>query len=351
VPYQPGKPIAEVRRELGLSDVVKLASNENALGPSPKALAAISRAAAQVHLYPEGSCHELRKALASNLQVPPDWLVFGNGSDELIHLLGLAYLQAGHEVLVADPTFVRYEAAALLNQASCQRVPLREWEYDTDAMRRAVSSRTRLVFLANPNNPTGTYVGADEFAALVHAVGPDTILCVDEAYFEYVDAADYPDSLDYVRRGYNVIVLRTFSKIYGLAGVRVGYGIARPEIVAALEQVREPFNVNSLAQAAATAALQDHEHVRRSRETAILGRVWLSQQLAAVGLRPYPSQANFVWVDTGRDCRTLFEQLLRQGIIVRTGDIFGAPTFLRITVGTMEENRRLMQALQEVIQS
>lgn len=349
VPYQPGKPIAEVKRELGLTDVVKLASNENALGPSPKALSAIAEAAAQVHLYPEGACHGLRNALSGFLGVPPDWLVFGNGSDELIHFLGLTYLQEGHEVLIAEPTFVRYEAAAALNRATCVRVPLADWAYDVNAICKAVSPQTRLIFLANPNNPTGTYMSEDGFAKLVQVLPPDCILCVDEAYYEYVDAADYPDSLEYVRAGYNVAVLRTFSKIYGLAGLRIGYGVARPEIVSALEQVREPFNVNSLAQAAAGAALQDNEHRERSREMVIAGRVWLTEQLAALGLRPYPSQANFVWVETLRDARLLFEELLRKGVIVRTGDIFGAPTCLRITIGTMHENRRLVQALKEVL--
>ncbi len=351
VPYQPGKPIAEVRRELGLSEVVKLASNENALGPSPMALDAIVAAARDVHLYPEGACPDLRHALARSLGVQEGELVFGNGSDELIHLLGLAYLQPGDEVLQAVPTFVRYEAAAILNRARCVSVPLCEWAYDVDVLLAAVTHETRIVFIANPNNPTGSYLARKDTERLLDNVSERCIVCFDEAYYEYVDARDYPDTLEYVRSRQNVVVLRTFSKIYGLAGLRIGYGIARPEIVAALERVREPFNVNSLAQAAARAALDDAKHVQRSREMTVVGRSFLTERLAGLGLRVYPSQGNFLWVDTGRDCRALFQALLRLGVIVRAGDIFGAPTFLRITVGQPRENERLVHALKEVLQA
>lgn len=351
VPYQPGKPIAEVKRELGLERVVKLASNENALGPSPRALEAISREVAELHRYPEGTCPGLRAALSSRLDVPPECLAFGNGSDELIHFLGLAYLQEGHQVVQSEPTFVRYEAAAVLNKARLVRVPLRDWQYDGDAMRAALSPSTRIVFLANPNNPTGAYLCARDFERLVESLPEGSLLCVDEAYVEYVDAADYPDSLGYVRAGANVVVLRTFSKIYGLAGLRIGYAVARPEIIRALEQVREPFNVNTLAQVAAIAALDDEEHRRRSRECVLNGRSHLESELRRLGWTPYPSQGNFVWVETYRDGRELFHALLRKGVIVRTGDIFGAPTCLRITVGTAEENAMLLKAVEEVLNS
>ena len=350
-PYEAGKPIAEVKRELGLTDVVKLASNENPLGPSPRAIQAISGALANLHLYPEGSCPELRRVLAGYLSVNEDELIFGNGSDELIHLIGITFLEEGDEVLQAVPTFVRYEAAAVLNRAKCVSVPMKDWAYDFNALITGLSDRTRLIFLPNPNNPTGAYLSTADVERLLASIPPRCIVCFDEAYYEYVDAADFPVALDYVRSCQNVIVLRTFSKVYGLAGLRIGYGVARPEIVDALNRVREPFNVNSLAQVAAAAALEDDDHRRRSKEMTAEGRTWLTAALGEIGVRAYPSQANFLWVDTGRDGRKLFQALLHHGVIVRTGDIFGAPTFLRITVGTQRENERLIQALKEVTRS
>ncbi len=348
-PYHPGKPIAEVKRELGIEDVVKLASNENALGPSQKAIAAVERAVWDSHLYPEGSCHDLRHALAEHLGADPDRLAFGNGSDEIIHLLGLAYLSPGDELLQADPTFTRYEAAATLNRATCVKVPLRDWSYDVEAMVHSLSAKTRLIFVANPNNPTGAYLDARDTERLMSSVPDRCVVCFDEAYFEFADAPNYPDTVSLVRANMNVVVLRTFSKVYGLAGLRIGYAVARPEIIAALEQVREPFNVNSLAQAAALAALQDTDHVRKSREMVVRGKRRLEEDLGSLGLGVYPSQGNFLWVDARRESRELFAQLLRRGVIVRTGDIFGAPTCLRITVGLPEQNARLIEALREVL--
>lgn len=348
-PYQPGKPIAEVERELGIYDIVKLASNENALGPSPAAVEAIRRASDSVNLYPEGSCHDLRSALASHLGVSADALVFGAGSDEIIHLLGLALLEPGDEVIQGDPTFSRYEAAAVLAQAPCVKIGLRDWRHDMEAIRQAVTPRTRMFFIANPNNPTGSYVTRSEMDAFLGSLPDRCIVCMDEAYFEFVDAPDYPDSFRYIGMGANVVVLRTFSKIHGLAGLRIGYAVARPEIVAAIEQVREPFNVNHLAQVAALAALSDAQHVSRSRDAVTSGRAKMTDALNALGLTVWPSQANFVWVDVHRSGRTVFEALLRRGVIVRTGDAFGADTFLRITVGTPEQNDRLIEALKGVL--
>jgi histidinol-phosphate aminotransferase len=349
VPYRPGKPIEEVKRELGLSHVIKLASNENALGPAPRAAAAMQEAAARVHLYPDGACYELRQAVAAHLGVPGDHLIFGNGSDDIIHLLGVTFLAPGDEAIQADPSFVRYEAAAILNRAPCHLVPLRDWTHDLQAMADRINERTRLIFIANPNNPTGTIVKAVEVSRFMREVPDRALVVFDEAYFEYVEAADYPDSLRYVREGENVIVLRTFSKAYGLAGLRVGYGVARPEIIGPLERVREPFNVNLVAQAAAAAALGDTEHVRRSQAMNREGRERFYRAFDELGLKYAPTEANFVWVDVGRDSVEVFNALLRRGVIVRTGDIFGAETHLRVTIGTAGENEAFLSALKDVL--
>lgn len=349
VPYRPGKPIEEVKRELGLERVVKLASNENSLGPSPCALEAVREAGPRVQLYPDGACYELRQAVAAHLRVPPDHLIFGNGSDDIIRLLGLTYLTPGDEALQATPTFSQYEAAAILNGAECVKVPCRDWTHDLDAMAARITPRTRMVFIANPNNPTGTVVTAAQVDRFLRVL-PDRVIAVfDEAYFEYVTRSDYPDTLEHVRRAENVVVLRTYSKAYGLAGLRVGYGVARPEIIAALEQVREPFNVNLLAQAAGVAALADTEHLRRTLEMNRDGKAQLYAAFQRLGLEFAPTEANFVWVDVRRDSRAVFEALLRRGVIIRTGDVFGAPTHLRVTIGTTEENDLFLAALPDVL--
>ncbi len=348
-PYVPGKPIEEVQREYGLTDVVKLASNENPLGPSPKAIRAIEGAAKGIALYPDASCFSLTRALAQRWEVAPEQIIVGNGSDEIIHYLGLAFLQPGDEMLTGDPSFVRYEAAAILNQAEFVVTPLKDHAFDLDAMAERIGPKTRMVFIANPNNPTGTMVGRGPIERFLDRCPEETIVVMDEAYYEYVDEPDYPDSLAYVREGRNVVVLRTFSKIYALAGLRVGYGIARPEIVAALHQVREPFNVNSLAQAAALASLDDPKQVPRSRAANSAGRDYLCEEFQRLGLSWVPTQANFILVDVNRPCRPVFEGLLRKGVIIRTGDIFGLPTFLRVTIGREEDNRRFIAALEAVL--
>lgn len=350
-PYSPGKPIEEVKRELGIEDVVKLASNENPLGPSPRAIEAALRALQTANLYPDGNCFALRQALAKHLDVPPEWLLFGNGSDELIHFIGLTFLNPGDEVITGYPSFVRYDAAAHLNNATLHLVPLREHRFDLDAIRQQVNERTKLIFIANPNNPTGTIVTQKEVEAFISTLPEQIVVVFDQAYHEYVTHPEYPDTLHYVREGRNVIILRTFSKAYALAGLRVGYAIARPELVDAMNRVREPFNVNSVAQAAAIAALQDQEHLQRAVELNRRGLHYLYHHFERLGLRYVPSEANCVMVDLGRDSQPVFEALLRKGVIVRTGHIFGLPTYLRITTGKPEENERFINALQEVLQA
>lgn len=348
-PYVPGKPIEEVEREYGVRDVLKLASNENPLGPSPLAVAAIRQAATQVGLYPDTSCHALAADLAAHWGVAPEELILGNGSDEIIHYLGIAFLRPGDEVLTAHPSFVRYESAAILNEAEYIAVPLRDFRYDLPRMAERLSPRTRLIFIANPNNPTGTIVTGAELERFLDSVPPQAVVVMDEAYYEYVDSADYPNCWESVREGRNLVILRTFSKIYALAGLRVGYGMARPEIIRVLHQVREPFNVNLVAQAAARASLKDPEQVARSRDTNRAGKGFLTSELTAMGLEVVPTEANFLFVDLKRDCRAVFEALLRRGVVVRTGDIFGLPTHVRVTIGTPDQNERFLRELRAVL--
>ncbi|MCS6859529.1 MAG: histidinol-phosphate transaminase [Abditibacteriales bacterium] len=350
-PYRPGKPIDEVKRELGLTDVVKMASNENVLGPSPKAIAAMQRAAAEVWLYPDAECFDLKQALAKKFGYKPENFAIGTGSDEILHLIALAYFNAGDEVVFATPSFVVYESQVHLMDGVPRAVPLQHLKHDLAAMRAAVNAKTKAVFICNPNNPTGTYNTQAEVDAFMDGL-PDHVLVVfDEAYYEYVEAADYPRSLRYIEEGRNVIVLRTFSKIYALAGARIGYGIAQEEIIAQLNRVREPFNVNSIAQAGAIASLDDDEQVERTRRMNREGKRYLYAELDKLGLPYAPTEANFIFVDTQRDAQEVFHALLRQGVIVRTGDIFGLPTFIRVTIGTREMNERFIAALKKVLQT
>jgi histidinol-phosphate aminotransferase len=348
-PYVPGKPIEEVEREYGIQNACKLASNENPLGPSPLAVEAICAAAAGVGLYPDGSCYTLTCELAEHWGVASENLILGNGSDEIIHYLGIAFLRPGDELLTAHPSFVRYESAAILNEAECVAVPLRDYRYDLPAMAQRLSPRTRLVFIANPNNPTGTMVTRTELERFLDAVPPQAVVVMDEAYYEYVESTDYPQCWEYVQEGRNLVILRTFSKIYGLAGLRVGYGMARPELIYVLHQVREPFNVNLIAQAAARASLRDPEQVTRSRAVNRAGKLYLTEQLGRLGLKVVPSEANFLLVELGRPGKDVFEALLRRGVIVRTLDIYGLPSHVRVTIGTPEENERFVRELCSVL--
>jgi histidinol-phosphate aminotransferase len=344
-PYVPGKPIEELQRELGLSRVVKLASNENPLGPSPKAMAALTGAETSLHRYPDGGAYRLRQAIADRWKVAMDQVILGNGSDEILGLLARAFLAPGDEAVMADCTFVIYKMEVTAAHGKPVVVPLREWTHDLETMATAVTSRTRLLFICNPNNPTGTMVSAEAVQRLMASVPEDVIVVFDEAYFEYVRHPHFPDALDYVKRGRNAIVLRTFSKIYGLAGLRIGYGVTTPEISNYLNRVRPPFNANTLAQRAALAALGDDEHVARSRAVNAAGMEQIGNDLRAQGFDPVPSEANFLYFDVRRDGRQVFDALLREGIIVR--HIEGP--MLRVTIGQPEENRAFLRALKKVL--
>jgi len=348
-PYSPGKPIEEVQRELGLSEVIKLASNENALGPSPKAIEAAMKALMQAHLYPDDSCYRLKRAIARHYDMPEECVLIGRGSDELLLHAALAFIEEGDEVIYAHPSFVMYNIVSTLMGAKQHVVPLKDFTHDLEAMAEKVNEKTKLIFIANPNNPTGTIVTEPQVRQFIESLPEGVLVVFDEAYCEYVEDKSFPDTLSYVREGYSVLVLRTFSKIYGLAGLRIGYGFAPPQIAAYLARVREPFNVSSVAQAAAEAALQDTEHVERSRKLVIDGKNILYKAFEEIGLRYVTTQANFVFVDLGTDSRSVFQKLLERGIIIRTGEIFGMPTWARITIGKPEELERLIEALKEVL--
>lgn len=348
-PYVPGKPIEEVERELGISNIIKMASNENVLGPSPRALKAMREELEHVALYPDGNCFQLRLAVAKHLGVEPNQLIFGNGSDDIIHMIGLTFLQEGDECVQGDVTFSQYEACAVLNDCGCRMAPVKDFTFDVDAMIAQLTDKTKLIFIANPNNPTGTMITHDDVQRLVDKMPERCILVMDEAYYEYVDNPDYPRALEWVKQGRNVIVLRTFSKIYALAGLRVGYGVATPELISYIERVREPFNVNSVAMVGAIASLDDPAQVERSKSLNDAGKAYLYKEFDRMGLPYSPTQANFVWVDVKKDSVKVFKDMLQKGVIIRTGDIFGASTHIRVTIGTEEQNVRFIKALGEVL--
>jgi histidinol-phosphate aminotransferase len=351
VPYEPGKPVEEVQRELGLDRVVKLASNEGPFPPFPAALEAIERGAAGLNRYPDGGCHALRTTLAERNGVGFEELVVGAGADGIIDLLAQATLEPGDEVVCGWPSFPSYVLTAAKLGAAVRRVPLRDHAYDLDALIDAIGPRTKLVYVCHPNNPTGTSNGRDDLRAFFERL-PGHVLCVlDQAYFEYIDDPDYVDGLDLFREGRRVVVLRTFSKIYGLAGLRVGWGVAPADVVTATSKVRRAFDVTSIAQAAALASLDDPQEIARRRELNAVGRERLAEILRAHGLEPVePACGNFLFVEVGNG-RELFERLLRQGVVVRPLDGFGAPQAIRVSVGTPEEIELFNVAFGHVLSS
>ncbi|MGE5305282.1 MAG: histidinol-phosphate transaminase [Alphaproteobacteria bacterium] len=348
VPYAPGKPIEEVEREYGIANSIKLASNENPLGPSPKAVEAIRQKLAQLHLYPDGDCFYLKARLAEKLNVSPERLIFGNGSNEVIELAVRTFLRPGDEAVMARQAFVVYQLVIQAAGGVGRAVPLKNFTHDLEGLAEAITSKTRMVFLANPNNPTGTIFRRAEWERFLERIPPDVLIVVDEAYFEYVEDPEYPDSLLYQGRSRALLTLRTFSKLYGLAGLRIGYGIAAKEVIDLMQRVRQPFNVNAPAQWAALAALDDSDHVRRSLETNRLGMAYLRKEIAALGLEQVPSWANFILVRVGNG-NDVFQRLLPQGVIVRPVGVYEFPEYVRVTVGTMAENRRFIEALKKVI--
>jgi histidinol-phosphate aminotransferase len=347
-PYVPGKPIDEVTREYGVADPVKLASNENALGPSPLAMKAVTAALERVNLYPDGAAFALKQGLSRKLGVPPAEIMLGNGANELITLLARTFLADGEEAVFSSNTFLCYRIAVQSCGRRFTEVPMRDHRADLPALGAAVTPRTRLLFLANPDNPNGTYAAQVELEAFLARLPETCTVVLDEAYFEFADAPDFPDGLKLRRRFPNLVVLRTFSKIYGLAGLRVGYGVASSRMVGYLDRVRDTFNVNSLGQVAALAALDDHEHVRRTLDATSEGKARLLKDLPRFGFQVVPSVANFVLAEVGQSAQALFEALLPLGVILRPLGPYGMPRAMRISVGTPPENLRLLRALDQL---
>jgi len=346
--YEPGKPIEETARESGLrpDQIIKLASNENPLGPSPRVQAAMQGALVGANLYPDGGGFYLRTALAEKLQVRPENLILGNGSNEIIEFIGHAFLGPTAEMVTSENAFIAYRLVASLFGAKIITVADREYRFDLDAILHAITPRTRVVFIANPNNPTGTLVRQEALDRFMARAPNGVVVVFDEAYFEYLDAP--PDTLQFVRAGRNVIVLRTFSKIHALANARLGYGIAHPEFIRVLQKTREPFNTSGIAQAGALAALADRAHQAETKRITDEGRQYLEREFGALGLTFVPSVANFVLVRVG-DGKATFRALLRKGVIVRALSGYNFPEWVRVSVGTMAENRQFIAALREVL--
>ena len=348
--YKPGRPIEEVARELNLKgEIIKLASNENPLGASPLALRAIRKALKESFLYPDDSCYYFRKKLTERLRVEPENIFVGNGSVEILPLATLAYLDPEHSAIGSEGAFIWFKIAANIAAAELIEVPLRNYTHDLKAMLKAIKKNTRMIYIANPNNPTGTIATKEEVEEFFEQVPGDILVVMDEAYFEYIDDPHYPNSFKYFREGKNILILRTFSKIYGLAGVRLGYGIGSKEIIASLAKLRISFNVNRLSQIAGMAALDDDRHVHKGKAVNEAGKEYLYDAYKKLGLFYLPTYANFIFVDFARDGQIVFEALQREGIITRTIKEYGFPHALRITIGTEEQNQKLIRALKKVL--
>jgi histidinol-phosphate aminotransferase len=347
-PYPAGKPIEEVERELGHS-ARKLASNENPLGPSPRAIDAVRKSLDHVHLYPDSNGYELRRRLAETLHFHMNRVILGAGSTELIYLIARTLLSAEDDGVTSESAFHIYRLAIDSAGAACKVVPMRDMTVDLVAIRNAVTPRTKVIFLANPNNPTGTMFPVGEFDQFLQAIPPRVLVVLDQAYCDYVQRPDYFHSFDEAQRYENLLILRTFSKVYGLAGLRVGYGIGHPQLIEMLNRFRAPFNVSRPSQTAAIAALEDRDHVARSVESNSREMRFVTEELTLLGVRFTPSVANFVLVDTSRDCEHDFLKLLEEGVIVRPMKFYGFPTSLRVTIGTREDNEIFLESLRRVM--
>lgn len=347
--YKPGKPAEVLKRELALKEeICKLASNENPLGPSPLALEAIRKSLKEAHLYPDNSCHYLKERIAGHLGVLPENLRIGNGSSELILLLGLAFLNPEDTFVMSQSSFIFAKIVSQIIGCQLVEVPLKEYRHDLEAILESVTPDTKIVYLDNPMNPIGTMTTHKEMWMFMERLPEDIVVVFDEAYHDYVKDGDYPKSLHFINEGKNVILLRTFSKMYGLAGFRVGYGVAKEEFIHALDMVSPPFSVNRLGQIGAAAALEDRIHVRKTNEINEKGKDYLYRHFEELGVFYIPSETNFVTIDVGIDTKLIADELQKKGIIVRPLSMYGLPTFFRVTIGTMEQNRRFMDAFAKI---
>lgn len=349
-PYKPGKPIEEVARELGLTgEIIKLASNENPLGPSPLAVKAVKEKIKSPNLYPDDNCFYLKKKLCDKFGQPVENLIIGNGSVELIEMLFKAYVNPGDEVVMSDPSFIMYRIACQIYGGRRVGVPLKDHRHDIPGLGAAVTDRTKIIILDNPINPTGTIIKREAFDEFIKSVPGSVILVLDEAYRQYIEDEKYPNGIDYLKDHSNLIVFHTFSKIYGLAGMRIGYGFSSPEIIGSMAKVRLPFNVNILAQVAANAALDDADFVQKSFKKNAVGKKFLYREFRKLKLKFVKSYGNFILVDFGRDAKEIFEACQKKGVILRTVYEYNLPTCLRITVGIPDQNKRLVEILKEIV--
>lgn len=347
-PYIAGKPIEETKREFGLKDVIKLASNENPLGPSPKAIEAIKKNLWQINRYPDSNGLSLRKKLAKYHNVGVADVVLGNGSDELIDIIIKTFVAEDENIITADTTFLEYQIISKVNNRAIISVPLKYFKYDLGAIKKRIDRKTKLIFIANPNNPTGTYVTKYEMEDFMLGLPENLILVVDEAYDTFIDVDDYPNSLNYSKKN-NILTLKTFSKAYGLAGLRIGYAIGNAELTSYMQASRQPFNTNSLAQIAALAALDDKEFLRKTKKVVLEGKNYIYDALNKLGIAYLPTVANFILLNTEKDGLLVSNVMLRYGVIVRDMKQYGLKNFIRVTIGTKKENERFIKVLKKVL--
>jgi histidinol-phosphate aminotransferase len=347
-PYIPGKPIEDVKRELGLKEVIKLASNETSVGPSPLAVEAIKKEVENINLYPEATSKLLREKLADKLKIDKEMIIYGNGADDVIDLIGMAFINEGDEVITCETTFPAYRTAVKIMGGKFILVKLKDFRFDLEEIIKRINEKTKMIFLCNPNNPTGTIITKEEVSAFMRKVPQDVIVVFDEAYYDYVEDKNYPNSLSYILEGKNVIVIRTFSKIAGIAGVRVGYAIAHQELISYLRRVVNPFTTNRLAQVAALASLDDEKHYKEVLKSNHKGKKYLYRELDKLEFLYVPTETNFIFVDVKKDSEVIFEKLLKKGVIIRPGKPYGCSNFIRVTIGTAYENQKFIQAIREI---
>jgi len=348
IPYPPGKPMEELKRELGVEHIIKLASNENPIGASPKAIDKIKKAINGVNRYPDGSGYYLKEKLSKKLSVEHNNIILGNGSNEIIELVFRTFFEKGDNIVSSETTFAVYPIICQGVGGEYRKAPMKNLHFDLDAIEKLIDNKTKIIFIANPNNPTGTYINKDKLTKFMDNIRDDILVVLDEAYFEFVNKPDYPDGLELFKKYNNLLILRTFSKIYGLAGLRLGYGIGNTDVIDYLNRVRQPFNVNLLAQEAALGALEDDEFVEKTQNLTYSSFDYLYGELDKMGLEYVPSVTNFFLIKVGKG-KEVFQELLKKGTIVRPMDGYKMPEYIRINIGTQEENKKFINDLKEVI--